>query len=113
MIVESPEVLPGATLEFVVPHAPVRICERLDVDPPTAAAFVLERWERLEPHEVAALAPQYPHCRGVWLRVRNDSSRTLVFRVQLTLGPDTAPVAASMSTMLERWRRDQRDRRSS
>lgn len=108
MILETPEIAPGAVVEFLSPYSPARIAVRIDLDPPSAAAFTIERADRLEPYEVRELAPAHPTARGLLLRVRNDSPRPVAFRAQVTLGPDTGPVQRSMDDVLERFQRARR-----
>lgn len=111
MIVKSESILPGEDVGMLAPHSPSRLAIRVDMDPPTAAAFTVEDVKRLEAHEVAELAPEYQgrDVRGVWLRVRNHSNRPATFRAQITLGPDTSVTQSSAEQALERYRRQRRD----
>jgi hypothetical protein len=107
MLLETAIVQPGFVVDVVSPYDARRLALRVDMDPPTAAAFSIERLDRLEPYELAELAPSYAKCRGILLRVRNTSSAPLVFRAQVTLGPDPGPVNRSLAEVLERWKREQ------
>lgn len=107
MILESAEVLPGCVVEVISPYDVARLATGVEMDPPTAAAFAIERFERLEPFEVAELAPAYARCRAVLLRIRNTSSSPARFRANIALGPDVDPVNRSLAGVLERWKREQ------
>jgi hypothetical protein len=70
------------------------------MDPPTAAAFTVERVELLTPRETHAIAEVLAH--GVLIAVRNDHRRPRRFRAEITEVRDVGEMEDELGRVVER-----------
>lgn len=105
MIIQSEDVRPGERAELLAPIPHGRRVARVMMDPPTAAAFVVEG----EPRMVLAgemLAWSGLNQPGVRVAVRNDSRATARFRAEVDLEPELDKMQRSIEHAFEdAWRR--------
>lgn len=97
------DVAPGAVYERRLYFATETLC-RIELDPPTAAAFTLERGQDIGSEEAFAQTGR-PGLKGFYLRARNSSSRPASFRASATLVPDVAALQRNVEQVVERdWK---------
>jgi hypothetical protein len=96
----SDEVLPGQIAQVICALRPGFVAKGVYMDPPTAAAFTVERVDRLAPGEMHVLANMA--LPGVAITVRNDSNRARCFSADIDVTPDVAVMEGELAEVIER-----------
>ena len=103
-VFETCTVQPGGRTIHTLFHAPGRKVIGINMDVPTAAAFTIERIDRLSAGKVLAhLGVNKPACV---LRVRNDSARPAKFVAEVVTEPELDEIQSSIERIFEdAWKR--------
>jgi hypothetical protein len=100
MLCESDDVLPGQ-VALVICALPARSMARgVYMDPPTAAAFTIERVEPLTPGEMHILANRI--LPGLCITIRNDGDRARPFRAEIDVMMDLGAMEDELTRIVDR-----------
>jgi hypothetical protein len=100
MLCESEEVLPGQVAQVICAIAPGKVARGVYMDPPTAAAFTIERVDQLTPGEMHVLANLL--LPGVCITVRNDGDRARRFRADVDVATDLEAMEDELAHVVDR-----------
>jgi hypothetical protein len=108
MLCESEDVLPGQIAEVICVLVRGTVASGVYMDPPTAAAFTIERVEPVTPGEMHVLANVV--APGVCITVRNDGPTARRFRAEVDVTRDLDAMEDELARIVERDWADARDR---
>jgi hypothetical protein len=103
MYCESLEIPPGEVAQMICVVPRRRRLTGVFMDPPTAAAFTIERIEVLTPGEMHVLSGMLTP--GALIAVRNGSIHPARFRAELECPPDVDQLERELEVIVDRdWR---------